>query len=39
MSCGATMIDPDDTVETAVERADHLMYQSKKSGKNRVTVG
>lgn len=39
LSGGATMIKRDDTVETAVERADRLMYKSKKDGKNRVTVG
>lgn len=39
ISCGATMIRSDDTVETVVERADHLMYQSKRAGKNIVTVG
>lgn len=39
ISSGATMIKPDDTVATAVERADQLMYQSKRAGKNRVTIG
>lgn len=39
ISGGATMIRADDTVETVVERADHLMYQSKRSGKNKVTAG
>ena len=39
ISSGATMIETDDTVATAIERADHLMYQSKKAGKNRVTIG
>lgn len=37
VSVGATLIRPDDTLETLVQRADNLMYQSKKSGKNRVT--
>lgn len=35
---GATMADPGDTVETLVRRADQLMYQGKKSGRNRVSV-
>lgn len=39
ISLGATMMHSDDKVSTAVERADMLMYQSKKAGKNRVTVG
>lgn len=38
ISIGATLLQPDDTVESAVKRADHLMYQSKKAGKNRVTA-
>ena len=38
-SIGITIVEDSDTVETLVERADHLMYKSKKSGKNRVTVG
>lgn len=38
VSVGITLIRPDDTASTIVERADHLMYISKKSGKNRVSV-
>lgn len=39
VSVGATIIRADDTVESLVKRADSLMYQSKRSGKNTVTVG
>lgn len=38
VSIGATLLRSDDTVESAVKRADQLMYQSKKGGKNRVTT-
>lgn len=38
VSMGATLIKPDDTPEDAINRADKLMYESKKTGKNRVTV-
>ena len=36
-SIGITMIHPEDTVDSVIERADRLMYESKKSGKNKVT--
>lgn len=39
VSLGATLITEDDTGETAVKRADDLMYQSKKAGRNQVTIG
>lgn len=39
ISIGATMLLSDDTLETAVRRADELMYQSKQAGRNRVSVG
>ncbi|MBW1659528.1 MAG: diguanylate cyclase [Deltaproteobacteria bacterium] len=39
ISIGATMIRPDDTVNSLVERADSLMYKSKAKGKNCVTCG
>ncbi len=39
MSIGATLLRPDDTPESFVRRADQLMYQSKDTGSNRVTVG
>jgi len=37
LSGGATMVAPGDTSASLVERADLLMYQSKKAGKNRVS--
>ena len=39
VSIGATLLQPNDTPETIVNRADGLMYRSKQSGRNRVTVG
>jgi len=38
ISIGATIAKVNDTVDTLVKRADELMYQSKLSGRNRVTV-
>ena len=37
VSGGATLARPEDTVQSLVERADLLMYQSKRSGKNSVS--
>lgn len=37
VSVGITCIQPGDTLESIVERADQLMYKSKKAGKNRVS--
>lgn len=37
VSVGITVVRPEDTVHTLVERTDHLMYESKRAGKNRVT--
>jgi diguanylate cyclase (GGDEF)-like protein len=39
LSGGATMARPDDTIDTLLERADLLMYRSKRSGKNRIRSG
>ncbi len=39
VSIGATLATPDDTLETLINRADTLMYQSKRAGRNRVTGG
>jgi len=39
ISVGGTLFQPGDTPETAVRRADQLMYQSKQGGRNHVTVG
>jgi diguanylate cyclase (GGDEF)-like protein len=38
-SVGVTLIRPDDSVASLIQRADSLMYHSKKNGKNRYTVG
>jgi len=38
VSIGATMARPGESVPVLLERADVLMYQSKKTGKNRVTL-
>jgi len=38
ISVGATLVQAGDTVESLVDRADQLMYQSKQSGRNRVTM-
>lgn len=37
VSIGATLLQPGDSVEIAIKRADKLMYQSKESGRNRTT--
>ena len=37
VSVGITIVKPRDNNETILERADKLMYRSKKGGKNRVT--
>jgi len=39
ISLGATMALTGDTAESVVARADALMYQSKRDGRDRVTVG
>lgn len=39
ISSGATLANDVDTVDSLIQRADELMYVSKKSGKNRVTLG
>jgi PleD family two-component response regulator len=36
---GGTLSLKNDTQESIIKRADDLMYQSKKSGKNKITVG
>lgn len=37
VSVGITTICPEDTIQTLIERADSLMYESKRNGKNCVT--
>jgi len=37
VSIGAALVRKGDTMEEIIERADHLMYQSKQNGRNRVT--
>ncbi len=38
VSVGATLLSADDNIETVIKRADHLMYESKKEGRNKVTT-
>lgn len=39
ISIGATLVSKEDTIEKIVKRADELLYESKLSGRNRVTIG
>lgn len=39
VSMGATLMKPGDSDQSALKRADELMYRSKMSGRNRVTLG
>lgn len=39
ISIGGTLVREDDTTESVVDRADRLMYQSKASGRDRITIG
>ena len=39
ISIGGTMLQPGDTPELLVRRADTLMYRSKQAGRNYVTIG
>lgn len=39
ISIGATLIRPEDTIESFLKRADELLYKSKKNGKNCVNIG
>ena len=39
ISIGATIVGPEDTPETLLKRADTLLYQSKREGRNRLTLG
>ncbi len=39
ISIGGTLARENDAVQSLIERADHLMYQSKQRGRNCVTIG
>jgi len=39
VSVGGTLLAPDDTALSLISRADSLMYQSKQTGRNRVSIG
>jgi diguanylate cyclase (GGDEF)-like protein/PAS domain S-box-containing protein len=39
ISIGATLIRKEDTLNSIIDRADRLMYQSKADGRNRITIG
>lgn len=39
VSIGAAMVEPGQSLESAIDRADQLMYESKRAGRNRVTSG
>lgn len=39
ISIGGTLVRKDDTLESVVDRADRLMYQSKAAGRDQMTIG
>jgi len=39
ISIGGTLVLGSDTIDSVVDRADRLMYQSKANGRNRITLG
>lgn len=39
VSVGATIVSREDSIESAIKRADQLMYASKSGGRNKITVG
>jgi diguanylate cyclase (GGDEF)-like protein/PAS domain S-box-containing protein len=39
VSVGATLVTREDSIHDAIKRADQLMYVSKSSGRNRITIG
>lgn len=38
VSIGATVVRPEDTIDSIISRADHLMYMSKQKGRNCLTT-
>lgn len=38
ISIGATSVIPDDTYESILKRADQMLYESKRNGRNRVSI-
>jgi len=39
VSAGVSMLQQNDTIEKVIDRADQALYQSKESGRNKVTLG
>ena len=39
ISIGGTLVSENDTIDSTIDRADRLMYQSKASGRDRITIG
>jgi diguanylate cyclase (GGDEF)-like protein/PAS domain S-box-containing protein len=39
ISIGGTLVQKTDTIDSVIDRADRLMYQSKANGRNRITIG
>ena len=39
LSIGATLLRTEDTLDGLIQRADELMFKSKRAGRNRVTIG
>ncbi len=39
VSIGGTLLEPDDTLSTLINRADQLMYSAKEAGRNRIAMG
>ena len=39
ISIVATMLSDNDSIESVIQRSDHLLYKSKENGRNRITIG
>ena len=39
VSLGATLVDENDSLERLIKRADTLLYESKRAGRNRLSIG